>query len=598
MEHLDLELSSSAPKISKDFALYIQQYPTQRAENPVSFHEFPGRYRWKVDDEGKLEWQETRGQQLVPPERNINRMFQSWLFLGLIRAVVYDGDNVEGESLKILDYVDDGKLSTKHLPLTLHKWYQRETHPDRDRSKQIMRMIRAQSALELARKVVRKTCSESNLRGYRPRQTKEQNPDTVQDGLAAIVMVLGETLSNAMSIITRKAGFRAQGWQADEQEGWGTPAYILSRMRKKRDVWCERRIYLLRCQLQQSAIGLVTAFDSSDGPQEADVPATRHEDCTWDTCVIVSQQVQKYRQEHQSTCRHRFDCEATENKCVKDEGNHDQPTCQHPCYERVGVEKNDICTILNKNKIPLLQYRREGDAAHEFSIDIVEYEPGMEYAAVSHVWTDGIGNPEENSMLRCQLEYLRRQFNEAWWRIDVQGGRTRRGDDHSLDLVESRPLTFWIDTLAVPAHPDNAFQRDAHAMAIKKIHETFTNASYTIILDSGIAGMERSRHPEKTAMKILVSGWMKRLWTLQEAFLSGRILFAFSSGLVDLEIIPRAPGGGMSGLLSRTADAARDLHDNLIESSRQARKLGLKGSDSVNLLVGVWRATQYRVSRL
>jgi hypothetical protein len=85
---------------------------------------------------------------------------------------------------------------------------------------------------------------------------------------------------------------------------------------------------------------------------------------------------------------------------------------------------------------------------------------------------------------------------------------------------------FWIDTLAVPIHENDKEER---RIAVRQIHQVYTNARYTVVIDKGLGQMLPADSYEGTAMRILASGWMRRLWTLQEAYLSRRLYFAFAS---------------------------------------------------------------------
>jgi hypothetical protein len=98
-------------------------------------------------------------------------------------------------------------------------------------------------------------------------------------------------------------------------------------------------------------------------------------------------------------------------------------------------------------------------------------------------------------------------------------------------------------------------------------------------------------------MKILLSGWMRRLWTLQEAYLSKRLIFAFADkqvkNLDDLEeMYPEAS----DILTSNIPNAARTYFHNLLGNDRKARINELSSGDGFNVLASVWRAARWRVS--
>ena len=70
---------------------------------------------------------------------------------------------------------------------------------------------------------------------------------------------------------------------------------------------------------------------------------------------------------------------------------------------------------------------RRTDAS--LSVSIVEYEPGQNFIAVSHVWSHGLDDGVSNSLPSCQIE---RVVNLV------------------AELSEQQPLLFWLDTFCVP----------------------------------------------------------------------------------------------------------------------------------------------------
>ena len=63
-----------------------------------------------------------------------------------------------------------------------------------------------------------------------------------------------------------------------------------------------------------------------------------------------------------------------------------------------------IAKILQNNGIPLIKVIGCAKGS-SVQFEIVE-APEREYIAISHVWSDGLGNPQRNEMPQCQLERL------------------------------------------------------------------------------------------------------------------------------------------------------------------------------------------------
>lgn len=73
--------------------------------------------------------------------------------------------------------------------------------------------------------------------------------------------------------------------------------------------------------------------------------------------------------------------------------------CQH-----VGVNLEEMCSTLQSGHIPLIRTRelmkKENVALLNTSILDVKY------VAISHVWSDGLGNPWKNLIARCQVRKM------------------------------------------------------------------------------------------------------------------------------------------------------------------------------------------------
>lgn len=74
------------------------------------------------------------------------------------------------------------------------------------------------------------------------------------------------------------------------------------------------------------------------------------------------------------------------------------------------------------------------------------------YVAISHVWSDGLGNPRCNSLPQCQLVQLQGFCNGLY-----------------SDMPNCKPVPFWIDTLCVPVGHDPA-ERALRKIAISRWH--------------------------------------------------------------------------------------------------------------------------------
>jgi hypothetical protein len=244
----------------------------------------------------------------------------------------------------------------------------------------------------------------------------------------------------------------------------------------------------------------------------------------------------------------------------------------------VPLDMDKVREVLKGPYYPLMEYTK-GSGGHAGSIKVISYTPHTKYATISHVWADGYGNPEENTLWECQLNYFADLFQKLPGKAP-----------------EQRSFPFWIDTLAVPVDKYE-INKGARKDAITRIYDTYTNATYTIVLDNGLTRARYGTTYYGAAMRILASGWMRRLWTLQEAYLSKRLLFAFQGNLLkNLDDLEELYPEEDDMLTSNIPSAARNYFHNLLGQDRRARISGLPPAHGFGLLASVWRATQWRVS--
>ncbi|KAL8826722.1 MAG: hypothetical protein Q9170_007297 [Blastenia crenularia] len=209
---------------------------------------------------------------------------------------------------------------------------------------------------------------------------------------------------------------------------------------------------------------------------------------------------------HQQCTEHQ--CQANHNHLGQYKAKHRHDTCE---CENYFIDISEVIRILSRGSLPLLRIKA-GSTLDETCVDIVESSPNLKYMALSHVWADGLGNPHSNSLPKCQLQLLSelsRPFSEM-----------EREDD----------LFFWIDTLCCPVEPP-----EAKIMALNQMKVPYNGASHVLVLDSSLRDVESSAlDPIEVCLRIFTSGWMRRLWTLQEAALPRKLWFQFKDSAVEL----------------------------------------------------------------
>ncbi|KAI0754106.1 hypothetical protein C8Q80DRAFT_346099 [Daedaleopsis nitida] len=131
------------------------------------------------------------------------------------------------------------------------------------------------------------------------------------------------------------------------------------------------------------------------------------------------------------------------------------------------------------------------------------------YVAISHVWADGLGSITEVGLPTCQVARI--------------AGLAQQ-------LLPESSGAFWIDSLCVPS------DKDMRKRAISLMGVTYRNAAKVLVIDECIrAQCSTTGSWEDNLFYIGTSGWVRRVWTLQEGLLARELYFEFRDGAVDVE---------------------------------------------------------------
>lgn len=182
------------------------------------------------------------------------------------------------------------------------------------------------------------------------------------------------------------------------------------------------------------------------------------------------------------------------------------------------VDTSSLNTVLTSGSFPLLRIR-EAEILDELTVDIVASQPDTCYLALSHVWADGLGNAKANALPRCQLQFLRNI---------VQSLRPKLGSKNAQS-----ELLLWCDTMCCPVVPGEAKNK-----ALAQMKTIYERATCVLVLDASIRLYKSDgMGAEEAWARIYVSGWMRRLWTLQEGALpeKRRVWFQFRDQAVNSE---------------------------------------------------------------
>ena len=181
-----------------------------------------------------------------------------------------------------------------------------------------------------------------------------------------------------------------------------------------------------------------------------------------------------------------------------------------------------VVNIIHQDITPLLQFHpSQPDERKESFLEVLQEESETSYVALSHVWKDGLGNEKSNSLSQCQLARIQ----------DTVDSLFGKGP---MDL--SHP--FWMDTLLVPQ--GNKFKA-AKDRTLTRMTEIYKNANKVLVIDSEIvASCSKASSPTDILIRVSLSNWVRRLWTLQEGVFANSIHFLVSDGTVSFASLLQA----------------------------------------------------------
>lgn len=235
-------------------------------------------------------------------------------------------------------------------------------------------------------------------------------------------------------------------------------------------------------------------------------PRRTHISCTTTRCVAYQVESSTYRIKHAKACKGK--------KARK---------CEH-----VFASQGKLAEVLAgpATAVPLILLndpRRDFYCGRRL-VDIVPSreasgQPPRRYVALSHVWSDGLGNPQENGIPICQFRRLgklvARLYGVQW-------------------PEDSASMAIWFDTLCFPLGPE-----EAYTTALIRMRQSYEEAERVSVLDEYLLQLRvRNIGDEVEAVsRILISPWNTRLWTFQEARLAPEksLYFCVKNGFVGEE---------------------------------------------------------------
>ena len=250
------------------------------------------------------------------------------------------------------------------------------------------------------------------------------------------------------------------------------------RNRLMQDGWCPHEMNMFSQILNISACQYVSCLDRPN-PEQAhdcmhsyDMRMRRDADlelglfqgkCTMNRCFRAQMDEPEYERTHIDSCE-RLNC--------KD----------------IAADAVHLDSILDDRNIPIV---KAWGSKEKCLIEITTCKPHLPYVAISHVWSDGYGNPRDNAIRTCQLQH----FSQLVRQLKSSDGRD----------IEY----FWLDTLCVP--PDGQNRSSAQDKAIELMRDTYVKATYILVIENWLMSKSIKKTDNLEIMlRIVCSPWMRR----------------------------------------------------------------------------------------
>ncbi|KAL6912790.1 hypothetical protein FSST1_010550 [Fusarium sambucinum] len=575
MQHLEGLYDGSAAPIRVGYLAALNEccLITPSECSLKSFVDFPYRHGYRIEGDHKLHDSGTHASCM---KHTRPAFLQAWLFFKLIYCVI---QTEKGPILTHAQLAPDGqlpsrgKLDTRGLSKALGDWHDYienlyRSNQSNNQTAAIRKIFEANQILELAKQVVLANVAEISPSITRPEPVQPNRNQALgsDDEQGLCIMVLGETISAVLMGLIKACNLRMPGWEWDDGGGWGSPSYVSKEMSNRG--WCPRSQAVVKGQLGRNAtllyFTLLAHRDNLQNCHRREMNGSQPP-CTALRCHFIEAKLEQdtYTPLH-------------------------FPTCNKDDCSMVGPDENAVLDILEANTdpregtFPLMSIHTNESTQPEVRVE--KWQKSTPFVTISHVWSQGLGNETHGKVRACQLRTIQDLISKA--------------------LKDDKPHLFWLDTFAIP-HRRKGDQRRTRLKrtAIGLIHHVFKSANHCIVIDRHLATQGRvfdSCHA--VGAMLLASGWMTRLWTLQEAFVSRQLHLAVrehgegTQEIFDLNTIWTENARPEAHFMSMTRMMKRKLDQNLMKVESEVPLLNKSITERALLFASAWRAVRYRTT--
>ncbi|GIJ81655.1 hypothetical protein Asppvi_000154 [Aspergillus pseudoviridinutans] len=202
-----------------------------------------------------------------------------------------------------------------------------------------------------------------------------------------------------------------------------------------------------------------------------------------------------------------------------------------------GVSISELIAVISKGETSLVSWTPDA------GLKLVAYNPQskQKYVAISHIWSDGMGNENDNALPECQLSRIQGLLDELDSTTRPDEPRNRVFGPQVFSESRSpvdRSVGFWMDTLCILSDErsnEKPEYKDIRDSSISNMRNIYKGAHRALVLDKWIQEIDLSADVIEKVARLYLSNWQHRLWTLQEGVLAQNLFFQFNDGQLELD---------------------------------------------------------------
>ncbi|KAJ5618216.1 hypothetical protein N7528_006859 [Penicillium herquei] len=299
-------------------------------------------------------------------ERSFTSLIQTWLYFGLLWEVF-------GPSCRSEDFIELSQtgnfISTKRLVGYCEEWLSGPSHREAEKSL---------DSLEFATSLIDRLDEE--LQG-----TRLSEASFVIFSIKILIDTLAVVMNTGISY-TRNLEYSKTVIRKPAVSQF-LVHYLLDRG------WCPARLAHSSFWLHSDSLYLLTALEPSV------LIGENHQNCSRGSCRVDN--LSDYSPQHTASC--------TRNECLL-----------------LHTPSQKLLSICRTEQVPILSCNVTSSGVSE--IDVIPSSQCPSFVAISHVWSDGLGNDEANAVYKCQITELANQVYRRQSFLDDEFDESERPD--------------------------------------------------------------------------------------------------------------------------------------------------------------------------